>query len=149
MSGVRVKVAFGAGATIAAMVMGVARFTEVVEPATAVAEQAPARPPPPPQPPPIRVAPPVASAATERPPEAAKATPPAHWRAPQGAPEEVTAGVLAKVASQRAQAKRCEPAAGAERGRNRARRAQKAEPCPPEEVTDSIEIDWNGPPATR
>ncbi|WP_242343142.1 hypothetical protein [Anaeromyxobacter terrae] len=134
MSGFKVMAGFAAGATLAGMVVGVARLTETVEPATAVAETPAATKAPAPSGPPVE-------------------EPPPRWHAPEGAPEEVTAGVLAKVASRRAEAERgCrtsrEPAATEKRGRKGAR-AEKAARCPPEEGIESVEIDWNGPPATR
>ncbi|WP_242360340.1 MULTISPECIES: hypothetical protein [Anaeromyxobacter] len=139
MTALRVMAGFAAGATLAGMVVGVARLTETVEPATAVAEQ------------PAATAPAATASAPSGPrPE----EPPARWHAPEGAPEEVTAGVLAKVASQRAEAARgCrtsrEPSATEKHGRKGARAEPKAARCPPEEGIESVEIDWNGPPATR
>lgn len=149
MSGLRVMAAFAAGASIAAMVVGVARVTDVVEPSTAVADSPlPAAPPPAGQRPV-----PAAGPAAEPRPEVAEDARPASWRAPQGGPEEVTAGVLAKVASRRAQAERCEPppapAAAKRRGREATRQEPKAERCPPEEGIESVEIDWNASPATN
>ena len=167
MSAVRVMVAFAAGATIAGMVVGVARLTDMVEPATAAAE-APA----------AEVArPPAAASSTSTPagsrdaarperseaasaerdrrtsPRAEQKPTPARWRAPAGVPEEVTAGVLARVASRGAKAARCEPvratAVVERQERKQAKPAAEASSCPPEEGTESVEIDWNGSPATR
>ncbi len=135
MSGFRVMAAFAAGATLAGMVVGVARLTETVEPATAAADTP-------------------AAATAQAPSGPRPEEPPPRWHAPEGAPEEVAAGVLAKVASRRAEeARGCrtsrEPAAAEKRGRKRARPDPKAARCPPEEGIESVEIDWNGPPATR
>ena len=115
----RVMAGFAAGATLAGMVVGVARLADVVDPSTAVAE-----------PPAAVTAPPPAEKADSSPTEP---TPP-RWHAPKGAPEEVTAGVLARVASQ-AEASRCEsgpeperkPVAAKRRAAGKdARRAPKA-----------------------
>ncbi|HSD20280.1 MAG TPA: hypothetical protein VLC54_09585 [Anaeromyxobacter sp.] len=181
MSGFRVMSAFAAGATIAGMVVGVARLTDVVEPSTAVAEtptmgSPTATPTATPTGSPEAGHPersaveggaesrdPVSPAELSRRSTAIAASEPRPqqerppgWRAPTGAPEEVTAGVLARVASRRAQAA-CEPAretAAAERkDRKRAPRdakAAKAERCPPEEGIESVEIDWgHGSTSTR
>ncbi len=177
MSGFRVMSAFAAGATIAGMVVGVARLTDVVEPSTAVAETEGTATSTPPSTGSVEAVRPergtadggaesrdpvspaelsrrstVIAASEPRP----QQEPPAGWRAPTGAPEEVTAGVLARVASRRAQAA-CEPAretAAAERkDRKRAPRdvkVAKAERCPPEEGIESVEIDWgHGSTSTR
>lgn len=151
MSGVRVMAAFAAGAALAGMVVGVARVTEVVEPSTAVAEPALAA-----KPSAAEATLPAAPAASEPRPEtpvkSPGESPPARWRAPQAGPEEVTAGVLAKVAS-RSAPERCElarePAAPDRRGGKGAPRGPKAERCRPEEGIESVEIEWNAPSATR
>jgi hypothetical protein len=149
VSGFRVMAAFAAGATIAGMVVGVARLTDVVEPSTAVADGEAGKA--------ATVAIPTAnprSAATPIPTSTSNLNPtaialkepetkPEGWHAPEGAPEEVTAGVLARVASRRAKATGCDPARQGAAAAPKARRAGKAESCPPEDGIESIEIDWS------
>jgi hypothetical protein len=150
MSGFRVMAAFAAGATIAGMVVGVARLTDVVEPATAVADAEAEKP----TPTPTSTSTATSSTSTSEP---QQKQPPPGWHAPEGAPEEVTAGVLARVASRRAKVTGCEPArkvAAVERverkERAETRRGDEAGRCPPDDGIESVEIDWNhGPTSTR
>ena len=77
---------------------------------------------------------------------------PARWRAPAGVPEEVTAGVLARSLARREGGPlraRAGDRRGGEQERKQAKPAAEASSCPPEEGTESVEIEWNGSATLR
>lgn len=121
-----VMTGFAAGAALAGMLVGAARFTGVADPVTAVAEEPT---------PVVR-----ASAARE-----VSAGEKERWRGNRTT-SDVPPGVLARVASRREleRARQCPPADAGEPAGPAA-----AERCPPEgDGIESVEIDWNGSSAT-
>lgn len=141
-----VKIAFGAGAALAGIVLGAARLAGLDEPPAAIAEvAAPAAP----------ADAPTSPAAS---PPRAEASP--QWRVQKKDTkrEEVPAGILARVASRRASRPTC-PAQPAAAGAPRAAApatASKAssaasDGCAPSAAgqVESVEIEWHAPSPTH
>jgi len=142
-----VKIAFGAGAALAGIVLGAARLAGLDEPPAAIAEvAAPAAP---------------ADAATSpaASPPRAEASP--QWRVQKKDTkrEEVPAGILARVASRRGASRPTCPAQPAAAGAPRAAApatASKAstaasDGCAPSAAgqVESVEIEWHAPSPTH